>query len=160
MLGCVRRLRGAWFGKRAGSEGGVLVKAAKLGQDLRVDMPAIGPRTVVEVARAGLSGIAMGAESTLLLEQDESLHTADRLRVFLVVVDPGWRRAMPESLTVWIVCGEESGDQLGKLMRALKARLGADRLRFGGVGGQAMANEGLNNLFPLHDITVMGFPQR
>jgi lipid-A-disaccharide synthase len=65
---------------------------------------------------------------------------------------------MPESLTVWIVCGEESGDQLGaKLMRALKARLGADRLRFGGVGGQAMANEGLNSLFPLHDVTVMGF---
>ena len=53
-----------------------------------------------------------------------------------------------DSPTVWIVCGEESGDQLGaKLMRALKARLGADRLRFGGVGGQAMANEGLNSLF-------------
>jgi DUF1009 family protein len=90
MLNRVRRLRGAWFGKRAGSEGGVLVKAAKLGQDLRVDMPAIGPRTVIEVARAGLSGIAMGAGSTLLLDQDESLRTADRLRVFLVVVDLPW----------------------------------------------------------------------
>ena len=65
---------------------------------------------------------------------------------------------MPETLTVWIVCGEESGDQLGaKLMRALKARLGADGLRFGGVGGQAMAEEGLSSLFPMHDIAVMGF---
>jgi lipid-A-disaccharide synthase len=63
-----------------------------------------------------------------------------------------------EALTIWIVCGEESGDQLGaKLMRALRARLGENRLRFGGVGGQAMAGEGLNSVFPLHDIAVMGF---
>jgi lipid-A-disaccharide synthase len=60
-------------------------------------------------------------------------------------------------LTIWIVSGEESGDQLGaKLMRALKARLGAERLRFGGVGGHAMAAEGLESLFPLEDIAVMG----
>jgi lipid-A-disaccharide synthase len=60
-------------------------------------------------------------------------------------------------LTVWIVSGEESGDQLGaKLMRSLKARLGAERLRFGGVGGHAMRQEGLNSLFPLEEIAVMG----
>ena len=60
-------------------------------------------------------------------------------------------------LTIWIVSGEESGDQLGaKLMRALNARLGEGRLRFGGVGGHAMAAEGLKSLFPLQDIAVMG----
>lgn len=60
-------------------------------------------------------------------------------------------------LSIWIVSGEESGDQLGaKLMRGLKARLGAERLRFGGVGGHAMAKEGLSSLFPLEDIAVMG----
>ncbi len=42
-------------------------------------------------------------------------------------------------------------------MRALKARLGANRLRFSGVGGHAMAEEGLKSLFPLEDIAVMGF---
>lgn len=61
-------------------------------------------------------------------------------------------------LRIWIVSGEESGDQLGaKLMRSLKARLGADRLRFDGVGGHAMEREGLKSLFPLADIAVMGF---
>jgi len=60
-------------------------------------------------------------------------------------------------LTIWIVSGEESGDQLGaKLMRALKARLEPECLRFGGVGGHAMAGEGLKSLFPLEDIAVMG----
>jgi lipid-A-disaccharide synthase len=63
-----------------------------------------------------------------------------------------------EPVTVWIVAGEESGDQLGaKLMRALKARLGPERVRFGGVGGHAMAREGVASLFPLADIAVMGF---
>jgi lipid-A-disaccharide synthase len=65
--------------------------------------------------------------------------------------------AEDKPLTVWIVSGEESGDQLGaKLMRSLKARLGAERLRFGGVGGHAMRQEGLNSLFPLEEIAVMG----
>jgi lipid-A-disaccharide synthase len=65
---------------------------------------------------------------------------------------------MAERRTIWIVSGEESGDQLGaKLMRALKARLGADSLTWGGVGGHAMTAEGLESLFPLEDIAVMGF---
>jgi lipid-A-disaccharide synthase len=65
---------------------------------------------------------------------------------------------MGEALTIWLVAGEESGDQLGaKLMRAIKRRLGPERLQFGGIGGQAMAAEGLKSLFPLEDIAVMGF---
>jgi lipid-A-disaccharide synthase len=59
--------------------------------------------------------------------------------------------------TIWIVAGEESGDQLGaKLMRALKERWGPD-VTFSGVGGHAMAEEGLASLFPLADIAVMGY---
>jgi lipid-A-disaccharide synthase len=66
--------------------------------------------------------------------------------------------AEEKPLTIWIVSGEESGDQLGaKLMRSLKARLGGERLRFGGVGGHAMEAEGLKSLFPLEEIAVMGF---
>ncbi|WP_230533751.1 lipid-A-disaccharide synthase [Microvirga roseola] len=63
-----------------------------------------------------------------------------------------------QPLTIWLVSGEESGDQLGaKLMRGLKGRLGTERLRFGGVGGHAMRKEGLDSLFPLDEIAVMGF---
>ena len=90
MLRRVRALRQAWFGLRRREEGGVLIKAAKRGQDLRVDMPTIGPRTVVEAASAGLSGIAIGAGSTFVLEQDETLRTADRLGLFLTTVDLPW----------------------------------------------------------------------
>ena len=44
---------------------GVLVKAPKPGQDRRFDLPSIGPRTVENVARAGLAGFAVTAGSTI-----------------------------------------------------------------------------------------------
>jgi DUF1009 family protein len=90
MLRRVRGLRRKWLGLRQREKGGVLIKAAKRGQDLRVDMPTIGPRTVSEAARAGLSGIAIGAGSTLVLDQEEALATADRLGLFLITVDLPW----------------------------------------------------------------------
>jgi lipid-A-disaccharide synthase len=61
------------------------------------------------------------------------------------------------ALRVFIVVGEHSGDQLGfKLMRALREARG-EAVAFVGVGGEAMAGEGLKSLFPLSDIAVMGF---
>jgi UDP-2,3-diacylglucosamine hydrolase len=90
MMRRVMKMRQSWFGLRRREEGGLLIKAAKRGQDLRVDMPTIGPRTIVEAAKAGLSGIAIGAGSTFVLEQEKTLHTADRLGLFLVAVDLPW----------------------------------------------------------------------
>lgn len=50
-------------------EGGVFVKRPKINQDLRIDMPAIGPDTVAAAASAGLSGISFAAGSVLLLDR-------------------------------------------------------------------------------------------
>lgn len=56
---------------------------------------------------------------------------------------------------LFLVAGEASGDMLGALlMRALRAA--RPDIRFSGVGGEAMAREGLASLFPLADIAVMG----
>ncbi len=61
------------------------------------------------------------------------------------------------SVDVCLVAGEESGDQLGgKLMSALRERLAAWDIRFSGVGGERMAHEGLQSLFPMADVAVMG----
>ncbi len=60
-------------------------------------------------------------------------------------------------MKVFLVAGEKSGDALGgKLIHALRARLGG-ALEVAGVGGEAMAREGLISLFPLEDVAVNGF---
>lgn len=62
----------------------------------------------------------------------------------------------PRTRRIFIVAGEHSGDNLGgKLMAALKAE-SDNPIVFSGVGGEAMAAQGLQSLFPLADIAVMG----
>lgn len=66
-------------------------------------------------------------------------------------------RAREAALTIALVVGEESGDQLGAaLMDALRGRLGTDGVRFIGVGGSRMQQRGITSLFSLEDIAVMG----
>jgi UDP-2,3-diacylglucosamine hydrolase len=63
---------------------GVLVKAAKRGQDRRLDLPSIGPQTIEGAARAGLAGIAVVAGSTIVAEPEHIGTIADRERLFVV----------------------------------------------------------------------------
>ena len=57
---------------------------------------------------------------------------------------------------VFLIAGEPSGDLLGaRLMAALRDRY-RGRVRFAGVGGPAMAEQGLNSLLPISDLAVMG----
>ncbi len=59
-------------------------------------------------------------------------------------------------LRVVLIAGEHSGDALGaKLMQGLKAATDGN-VTFSGVGGEAMAAQGFNSLFPLDDVAVMG----
>lgn len=67
---------------------GVLVKAPKPGQDLRVDMPAIGPATIAAASRAGLAGIVINAGQVLLIERAETLAAAESAGLFLLAEAP------------------------------------------------------------------------
>jgi UDP-2,3-diacylglucosamine hydrolase len=84
MLRRVARMRHWPFGRRRCS--GVLVKTLKKDQDVRVDMPAVGPRTIREAMRAGLAGIALGEGATLIVDRAEMLRQADRQNIFVVSV--------------------------------------------------------------------------
>jgi UDP-2,3-diacylglucosamine hydrolase len=87
MLRRVRSLSSGFL-RRARPSNGILVKSAKRGQELRIDLPAVGPRTVQQAAAAGLAGIAVGAKQTLVIERARMIAEADRLGLFLVAVDP------------------------------------------------------------------------
>jgi DUF1009 family protein len=68
---------------------GVLVKAPKPGQDQRFDLPSIGPQTVTGVARAGLAGIAVVADKTVIADAEGVAREADRAELFVVGVPLG-----------------------------------------------------------------------
>lgn len=59
-------------------------------------------------------------------------------------------------LTLMLVVGEPSGDQLGAQLMASLKELAGSRIRFVGVGGLAMQAQGMESLFPLDDTAVMG----
>ena len=65
---------------------GVLVKAPKSGQDLRFDMPTLGPQTIVRAAEAGLAGIAIVAGNTIVAEPQQMVDAADAAGLFVTGV--------------------------------------------------------------------------
>lgn len=62
----------------ARAEGAVFCKAAKIGQDRRADLPAIGPETVIGAHAAGIKGIWIEAGGVMCLEIDQLKAEADR----------------------------------------------------------------------------------
>jgi UDP-2,3-diacylglucosamine hydrolase len=68
--------------------GGVLVKLVKPGQDRRLDLPTIGPVTVRGSVAAGLSGIAIEAGGTILVDRPATLAAADAAGLFLLALRP------------------------------------------------------------------------
>ena len=62
---------------------GVIVKRPKTEQDLRVDLPVIGPLTVTNAAAAGLNGIAFKADHALLVDRERLVEVADAHGIFV-----------------------------------------------------------------------------
>nr|WP_314436182.1 UDP-2,3-diacylglucosamine diphosphatase LpxI [uncultured Brevundimonas sp.] len=67
----------------SGEPKGALGKAPKPIQDLRVDMPVIGPRTVELAAAAGLAGIGGVSGRLILIDRAAIIEAADRLGLFV-----------------------------------------------------------------------------
>ncbi len=72
-----------------GPEGGILYKAPKPGQDLRADLPVIGPRTVVRAEAAGLKGIVIEAAGVMVLDVEAVIEACNEAGLFL------WVRGAP-----------------------------------------------------------------
>lgn len=70
-------------GRLKRNTGGVLVKLPKRGQDLRVDMPTIGPGTVDRIAESGLTGIAIAAGGVLFADRPAAIARANAAGLFI-----------------------------------------------------------------------------
>jgi UDP-2,3-diacylglucosamine hydrolase len=82
MVARVADLRASGRLRRKGPAG-VLVKAPKRGQDLRLDMPAIGAETILGAARAQLRGVAIAAGRVLVVERERCAREADAAGLFV-----------------------------------------------------------------------------
>lgn len=72
-------------GNKAGVPGPVLVKVSKPQQDLRLDLPTVGIRTLELLRMAGFSGLILEAEKTIILEPDEFVKKANTLKISVEV---------------------------------------------------------------------------
>ncbi|MGB3316602.1 MAG: UDP-2,3-diacylglucosamine diphosphatase LpxI [Albidovulum sp.] len=67
---------------------GVFYKAPKPGQDMRMDLPTLGPETVARAAKAGLAGIAWEAGGVILLDRAAMIAEAEKAGLFLWAREP------------------------------------------------------------------------
>ncbi len=85
MLARVAEMRGNGRLKLKG-RAGVFVKAAKRGQDVRLDLPAVGPDTIAAAKRAQLVGIAISAGEVLIADRARFVKAAEEAGLFVF----GW----------------------------------------------------------------------
>lgn len=69
-----------------GGEGGVVVKVAKRGHDMRFDIPVVGEHTMNALRKAGIKVLAVEAGRTILLEREKLAAEADRMGVSFLAV--------------------------------------------------------------------------
>ena len=66
----------------------ILVKLRKLKQDMRVDLPTIGVKTVENAYQSGFKGIAIHAGNTLIVNEKETINLANKYKMFIKGVIP------------------------------------------------------------------------
>jgi len=98
------------------STGGVLVKGPKRGQELRVDLPAVGAQTIAALAEARLSTLVVAAGKTLFLDQDEMARRAADVGITISARD----RTLVE--------GPAAGRMQGRLRENIATQIGNLRI--------------------------------
>ncbi len=67
--------------------GWTLVKVSKPNQDMRFDVPTIGPQTIQRVRDAGGKAIAIEADKTILVEREQTLEMARKAGITIMAID-------------------------------------------------------------------------
>lgn len=78
---CIKRGGALGKGKNV-----TLVKVSKPNQDMRFDVPVIGPQTVKNCQEAGVRVIAMEARKTLLLDQEKVVEACEKAKISVVAI--------------------------------------------------------------------------
>ena len=75
-------LRGGQIAKN----GAVVVKMSKPDQDLRFDVPVVGPRTIRHMRKSRCGCLAIESAKTIIIDQAKTVRTADKAGICIVAV--------------------------------------------------------------------------
>ena len=73
-------------GGKLANGGIVVIKVSKPNQDMRFDIPVVGPRTIEYLSRVNGKCLAIEAHKTLMIDRDICVRIADRKRIVIAVV--------------------------------------------------------------------------
>lgn len=71
------------FANNPDERGGILIKASKPNQDLRVDLPTIGPNTIQRVVSLGMSGLVIESGKVILIDLPKVIQMANQSGIFI-----------------------------------------------------------------------------
>ena len=63
---------------------GVLVKYPKKKQDLRIDLPTVGFKTLTQCKAAGLKGIVLKSKQNVFLQRNKCINFANKNKMFIL----------------------------------------------------------------------------
>lgn len=69
------------------NKGGLLVKMSKPQQNLNLDMPSIGQKTIEKLAELNYDGVVVSANSTIFLDKEKSIELAKKYKLLVAGVD-------------------------------------------------------------------------
>lgn len=141
MLERVARSRRAAGVTGVTSSRGVLVKRPKPGQEMRVDLPTIGPETVRRAVEAGLGGIAVLPGQALAAERAELIRLADGARLFVAGIEDAESPEEPHVKGRWRA--HAGAGVRFDLTRRMPSRRQEDDARKGAAITAALARDGV-----------------
>ena len=122
---------------------GVLIKLAKLNQDLRADLPTIGIRTLKNCHKFGICGVAYSANKTIFINKGKILEFCKNNNIFIWYI-----------VKIVIITTEPSGDYLGfHLIKSLKKK---KNISLYGVGGKLMKSQNFKSWVPIEQFNTIG----
>ena len=72
---------------RKDGSGGIFVKRPKSNQNLRFDMPVVGPETIELACKAGLRGLVVSPRSVIVLDREKCIQIAEANDFFILAED-------------------------------------------------------------------------
>lgn len=135
----------------AGS-GCVMIKVARPNQDMRWDVPTVGPDTIRVLAENEFIGLALESDKMFLLDKEEVKKLADAASIAVKVVE-GPKKETGKNIL--IISGEPSGDMRGaELIQQMKILL--PDARIWGIGGDLMEAQGVELVEHIRDLSMVG----